>query len=863
MSGQAETPRGAEKEDIRILTFKRWNLPQTSSIAGLAEKDVRCGDYVSFQNYHFIDISKVDGSSKGDRLARAYQTVQGIRRKHHEQRQRDREEKGTGETATNEPDIYVQQCMVLMGTSAAFWEEKPQQLLITMMQAADVSLNLRELEENITRTFRNHGVPDEKWALYYSLDFCDLVIFAAGISFETYHDILWDISPIHTNDTSYVRDTVTTFAIEYTYLKKELAAAREREKIPLEEGEEEEKFSVSVSLNVQAVPVWNALCKALEPLQAKIFRTFGRFDVYILAEAVTFSQLLGVICAVDRACSGKTNEVFGGYEIAVLNSWEPGLPLDGDTAKVDFGLFCAAEGALNYLYRQYSDALRNINERNWGYAAELKRSILALLKNGFADEFAISVFLSFAEYLRFVTENAERIKNSLANGDSGNLFYIFQRKYFQALNMLTHCTMHGEKQFIQAPSFNATLCDIPPKLLACYASAANLITDLLNDEEDKTFSFQIVPDFQPEIYVKQISFVNNCTSKISIIYLSERLFYNPADVIPVMCHEIAHYVGNEPRKREERTKLIFSSIGVCLLYNAVPFTEGDNDLVDALGEAFGEDLLEYYREVCELQKDREPYFLDDVRRFIEEYKNLLAVIEVPSFVTRLQESWQKVMAAQDLRGLLEKMDYALDSPYLSGLYADQRSEPAVREILARKIVFDLQKMIREWSCNSGASEYIKYKDYCLSVVSAFREAYSDLRMVQLLWIKSDKKYEDILRRNSEYRLKGRMDFQSYLRHDAVCEASEMGRAEEQLSKWLKDKDSTMSLVTGLAKKYLVRYLRACREAEYGSGDVKDLLEKLDTPFPRELFETVRELIFDYRMKLCQYCRGITSDIEDG
>lgn len=851
-------------EDIRILTFKRWNLPQTGSITALAQKGVRNGDYVSFQNYHFIDISKLDPSPDGGRFSAAYRKVREIRSAHHGDQPANPDLSVTQEFERQ--DTYVQQSMMLLGHSNSFWTEKPRQLFITMLQLADISINLKDLEKHIAAVFSRHGIGQEHWALYYCLDFCDLVIFVKEISPATYHNILWDISPIHKQGLDCVRDTITIFGIEYGYLaewpQKNTASPAPGGKNPGITAFDDEPLSVLINLSVQAVSTWNTLHEALKEFQHKIFRTFGRHDMCILVEGITFPQALKLAVTIDQLCGEKVNEVFGSYEISIADFWAPPDPLAGSSAEIDLDLFQSAKNALDALYHQYSIKLDSIQESNWGYAAEIKRSILALLKNGFAEEFAVSVLLSFMEYLRFVTDNSEQIHCRLAEGDGENLFYVFQRKYFQALNMLTHCTMHSEKQFIQAPAFNATLCDIPPKLLACYAGAAYLIADCLNDEEGRIFSFQIVPDFQPEIYVKQISFVSHRKSKLSIIYLSEKLFYNPSDVIAIMCHEIAHYVGKAPRQREARAMRIFSSIGVYLLFNAAPFTDRDAGLVNALGRAFGEEMFECYSKDRKCRKDRDPYFLDDVREYIEEFGNLLSMVELPHFKSRLQELWVAAMKGMDVESLLEKLDCSLDSTYLSSLHQAENGKEAALNILAGSLVFKLEKMFGEWNCNSEGSEYRAYQDYYSSVFGAFREAYSDLRMVQLLGITDGKKYEAILKRNSEYRLKNRLDFQSYLRHDAVCQAAELQKAEEQLPVWLKGKDQTMRLVTESVKRTLVGYLEDCRKTSYDCKEIRSLLDRLELSDPQEFFGAVRSIIFDYRNKLRKYCDQILNEIKE-
>lgn len=861
--------------DIRILTLKRWNLPQTKSLK-MCTGQRKLGDYVAFRNYHFIDIAEVNVGQEEAPLVASYRTIQQIRK-----------DRYTNILATpprgespelKMPDTYVQQCMVLLGAQDGFWQQKSQRLSITMLQLTDTMVDYKQLEADIQKVFTAKNIPRQQWALYYSLDFCDLIIFAKDIPYHMLHNILWDFSPFHHSGLECIRDTITIYCFENDYLISQLERVplepSKHEEIPTEQptGQEtqEEKVSLSIGLSIQSIAIWNELRRELErDFSIKMYRTLGRYDIQLLIEDIKFQQMFSVIRAIDKLCERKANEVFGGYEIALWDGWSDPLNSGVTLAAFNLDLFLAAQDTLDTMYEEYVQALNGIGEYNWGYAAELKQSILALLKNGFSEEFAIGVLMSFIEYLRFVIKNITQIKSDLAEAPSSSKFYIFQRKYFQALNMLTHCTMHSEKQFIQAPAFNATLCDIPPKLLACYEGFSYQITQILNDERDKTFSFQIVPDFQPEIYIKQISYADQGNSKLSIIYLSERLFYDPVSVVTLMCHEIAHYVGNESRMRKTRAELILSSIGFYLLLNAAPFATDEINFVQLLGNVFGKVVLEryerYYTEQARQKRekvDKIQYFLDDITAFIVDSNYLLNFFESPDFKNSLQTQWRASLEPQDVSKLLQKLDASWFSCYFEELCTDKEGAKAALDMLAGTLFLKLRNLSQEWSWDKrihreSENNHQQYIDFCYCIMGAFQEAYSDLRMVQLLGISMGSKYSTFLRENSRYRLNGQTDFQTFLRHDAVCEATELESAEHMLDEYLEGLTPTgkmtMALVADLVKKSLVKYLKECYKKKYDSNLLKERVKNLQDSNTWTFFACVQNVISEYRKELCTYC----------
>lgn len=61
--------------DIQLLTFKNWNLPHTTSVCSANDA---YGEYVSFQNYHFVDIQPVEKIESSRQFCAVYDRLEKI-----------------------------------------------------------------------------------------------------------------------------------------------------------------------------------------------------------------------------------------------------------------------------------------------------------------------------------------------------------------------------------------------------------------------------------------------------------------------------------------------------------------------------------------------------------------------------------------------------------------------------------------------------------------------------------------------------------------------------------------------------------------------------------------------------------------
>lgn len=429
--------------------------------------------------------------------------------------------------------------------------------------------------------------------------------------------------------------------------------------------------------------------------------------------------------------------------------------------------------------------------------------------------------------------------------------------------MLVHSTMHSEKQFIQAPAFNATLCDIPPKLLAFYASMAYQATKALNDEEGRTFSFLFVPGFRQDIYVRPLAKRWEKTHSLYIINLTEKQFYTPISVVQVMCHEIAHYVGNVSRKRETRAKCMLESISAYLLLNTMPLlpakeeiSEENWKLVNSLSTALTEVVLNEYRNRSQKKGTRQ-YYLNDLGDYITEYNYLIKLFQTPSFVENLRERLSKALENEDISSILDKQDATLHTQMLHMLYADPNTREAALDIIAGSIISKIQMELDKWEeensiDNANADKRLKkYFNYCEIIFQAFSEAYADLKMLQLLGLeKQAEKYENMLMANSDYRLHGEHDHQVRLRYNAICKVLKMDIINQE--DWGYSKcDEMEQNCLDFATYRLADYLSECRTYTPKAPHLANAVSLLHTTNAQDLFNSVRSAIVEYRKNLCE------------
>lgn len=851
--------------EMRVLTLKRWALPHTISLKRLprTEKN-RYGDYIAFHNFHFIDIDEAVSYN----FSEAYKLLKAKRDGQNsvlENRQdRDREQIRPGEGL----DTSIRQSLTLLGRKTDFWSGTDrEELFISLIQLQNIAdLKPEKIEEAICGAFKSSG---GQVALYFSLDYCDVVLFTKGISFSELHGCLWNLLFAGRR---LVRDSVTIFCYQYDYLLKCLNTKKSCMGEKLKAGP---TISLAIDLNVLSLDKFNKLRSKLQNIDSRceIFQITGHYDIRILLHNVTAWDRIRVIESMDDYCRGSAKIGFVNYELVPISEFQDQTELSIPATiagKKTKSLNLELEKVIRKLYQEFlTYGIETSSEQKSQHmrVAELYRSLLILHKSRLSEEFVLSILPAMKEFQQICFNFRNAFRQAL-NGmepekeshDILERLYELHGNFFQALTMMVQCTMHSERQWIQAPAFNSTLFDIPPKLLAFYSAITYFATQELRDDANYTFSFLIVPDFRNDIYVRSITQrssdyfdVSSYYDKLLLISFDEETFYEPSDVIKIICHEAAHHVGRAARCRDFRAEQIFNSVAMYILAASLDIFDCEKEVIQKLVEALGRLLLAEYEKVA--QSDFK-YFLTDISLFLTMRQALNGLFSSPRFKAELQAELRETLSRVDnsnMCTLARAFDDEVATVYFSNLQVgDANSRRAACDVLSGYIVLKLELKIYEIFHSADSEQYRHMSSYFEDMLQAYSEAYADMRMLELLGINDIDDYD----RSAERYLDAPdpSDLQKCLRYNAVLLSKVCTNSSERSRRAMPEgyEDMVIGQVTEYVLDCIVKYLRHCRSERIGNANLKQYLEGISDNNAYQQIETINSALDQYRKEIIKH-----------
>ena len=456
--------------DVQLLTFKNWNLPHTASVCSA---DDAYGEYVSFQNYHFIDIQPVEEMESSRQFCAVYDRL---------------EENRKAQSSESLPlDFHTIQSMVLVGQSTDFWSVRPDIMYISFIQLTNKKINdLPALKKQILDVMKMGGEQGAvRCVLYESLDFCDLVLFTAGIKFDELQKCLWKLTLIRDQQEFWnIRDAFSFCCFRREFLQYVFQNGTDT-------AGWDDTLSLSVDLSVQCLEHWNTLRQELQNYPIEVSNMLGRHDIRLTCPGISGNSVLQILGKLDKLCCKDKDEddklglkrAFVSAHVTLFSEQETNGSVTGEEAYVGSALYQTVYNAMAQWHNQQSSDAYEVAHT---YIEETFSALLTLSKSGFADEFVISVLPSLRSYIDLLNE-LYRSEENLETFSSKIMFT--PQIYFRALNTLTLCTMHNERQFIQSPAFHATYFDIPPKLLAFYNALAEDIVHAFCPQNEKIYQF--------------------------------------------------------------------------------------------------------------------------------------------------------------------------------------------------------------------------------------------------------------------------------------------------------------------------------------------------------------------------------------
>lgn len=729
--------------DARVLIQGRYHVPKTTPFSDLGDDT-----FISTGYYHYFQVKSVVYSDSKYLLKNMY----GVSAK----------ESTRLDLNTSEREMYLFTDYVEDPSQADkhlsktqidhFWEKGHESICISYVHL-NHKIDVEAVIEHLRGGF-GEQISNGCCVYYLSIDYCDIVIFCKNIDFGEYlRKILQFCYESQIQDKQLIKDCISFCAFGAVHARRafEKFDIAEDQKELLRTSENEAKFTARVLLGIQNSDVAFRVCCALKNAQIEhscIF-TYGRHDVSITINTCTMKRMLYMMYLIDRLTQNEENVQILTFESCI--GIEDSLPAN-KYANEGYGTEFYKN--LTTMLKDATKKLGSIKESKEANVVKLQgiaRSLSNIQKSGFGEDFTLCVYESIERFFELIDEEYRILKDLQALKDDekvyAHLSFLLEQEndYFNALNSLINCMMHSERQFIQTTNFDAMFFFVPSKLMSFYTSFINLVARTMIGENDAKYAFQLVPALAENVAVADLvsvedmminigNYNNMSTShllatirdsgmakrpydKLLGIWINEDSLFDVAKTTCILVHEIAHYVGDDMRRRKDRKEPLFKSLIAVAVYYFLHDDEND----DVIETEIFEKCVEEIQPILNTKLT-----LPEGEMYIEEFNDL--ILEV--WYTVISEQCFKPMywyfaQTKKRNAELEKLEKTVGGEFWEDLY--EHNATLYRDIMAR-----LWHKARHSVASDEYSDKKCIAQYIVSiksVIKAFKESYADLHMI--------------------------------------------------------------------------------------------------------------------------------------
>ncbi len=436
-----------------------------------------------------------------------------------------------------------------------FWRTKKTAMLFLTLVNVSLSASLEEIAERIRKIYDG-----QNYLIYYSLEYNEILIFCKTDSFQNYMSLVAQLNyAVTAGESSPVLDTLTICGFE------------EKSKET-----EEDRFDAYLCLgttNYQGLK--NYLKTVREKLglsnQAVDHRwTIGRNDMSVFLRNVTLSQLYTAYkIYTDEYAEGSP--WISTFDLTIWIRPVEAKTLIGSTAlqlwtdAPRLPCYCELRVSLQTEIKELKSAYRRLYRRLGSkedlvflrFLYDLESMVTNKLTVQLARDLAACLIPQFRDFVRYMTKVCKKFSKESVPDDLKFHLEETVNSFYLNVTTLVNSTVHSDRQFIQIPHCGVTAFEMPPKLMAYYSIMTHRIVSVLADSPEVLYGVMLSPKLVDELEVEpmpldSLSEPNHMMS----VSISEEMLYHPHRTVPILGHEMAHFVGNTTRLRSWRRRLI-------------------------------------------------------------------------------------------------------------------------------------------------------------------------------------------------------------------------------------------------------------------------------------------------------------------
>lgn len=319
----------------------------------------------------------------------------------------------------------------------------------------------------------------------------------------------------------------------------------------------------------------------------------GNFSVFI--KNTTVATLLKLVCKdgfgthqnplygdglynIETSFVTKNSEMESSINIKKLSkSSEPTFLLEPEKDE----LYWCEEQMKKYS-KVMQQAWKDKNENLYAYFQSLLQTLNALSQY---ERFSMAkdVFYLIAPSFKMFLEQLDEILVKLqpSNPDYSKRMKTMMdaiKYYLESVNAILQHVVHTDQTFLMIPGQAGTDYAIPIKLMKMYYWLIHQQLGYLNDNNYK-YECILLPVMESRPSSEVICLDENNRNRLIRIRISMRTLYKPRHLMLIISHEIAHYVGDNTRRRDLRRDNIIRAVSLFVAEEIWPSSIQLEDLI--------------------------------------------------------------------------------------------------------------------------------------------------------------------------------------------------------------------------------------------------------------------------------------------
>lgn len=477
-----------------------------------------------------------------------------------------------------------------------FWNDESPYIFVSLLQLktgleGNIKAKTQELEDYLSKRSKQKQLFN--YAVYYSLDSCDFVIFIKTMQYEAGAEQVQKFSLFSDNDRENNSYSYSICGIDFQKLLQQ------------DQKEIFEKIMICfVVKQVSSYQKWyhkfSEIFPQIEKYEIKRnthfnYNRLGNEDVCINIMSCDIKKL--IVQMNERGCLWTGDEDFrkGVMKLRIhfdTNPYVDQLPIPAETAETNSGRV----DSHSYIEIYNSKVNDKAKEQLYPFVKkaleEVLRSCSYLEEEDFARDVRkctkTSIEMLFAKMNEFWAESPDETvgrvlsKNQIVYNESVVMVV-------QGIMSIVNGSLHTDRMFFQSPGFNAVLYDIPVKMLAFYNGFVQKLVNILNDQNEKRFCYLLCPDLYLSIKIEKL-FDNKYEYPRQRFLLGKipvKAIFEPKRLMQELVHEVAHCVGDGIRLRSQRwryTVAMFAETIATSMLSA--FDDGNSNSIHILSNVY-------------------------------------------------------------------------------------------------------------------------------------------------------------------------------------------------------------------------------------------------------------------------------------